>query len=184
MCESLAEWIEEHPALAVPPPRERRQLSVYLTPDEHENLQRVFNDARLSSLWGNKYYQVVRHALHFYLPALMDLLDDGYKPISELMRADIERAGLGQTLDQINDYFATRGRELMMLIDIGEVDKAFEHYEHVIDFVHARQGIWAQLLARLLREHPDIASFRESVKRVGVLEEQRLRSIEEVMNHE
>ena len=179
MCSNLKEFIELHPGIDDPPSRDRRAMTVYFTAAEHENINRALADSRMWHVYKGKQSQLVRHALANYLPGLVSLLDENYRPMAELMRADIERAGLGQTIEQINEYFSTRGRELLMLMDIGEVDRAFEHYEHVLEFVHAREGVWAGLLVKMLGEHPEMMSWRDSVRRMGVAQEQRLRLAEE-----
>lgn len=179
MCDNLSEWIDTHPTIAEPPPRTRRPITVYLSPEEHEDLARVSSDPRLWHIYKGKQYQVLRHALNAYLPGLMLLLEEGYRPMAEMMRADLERAGLGQTLEQINEYYSTRGRELLMLTDAGELDRAFQHYEHVLDFVKARDGVWRGLLIKLLYEHPEMSAWRTAIKRLGHEHEERLRMAEE-----
>lgn len=179
MCDTLEAWLETHPTVPARNPGDRQQFSLYLTKDEAQRLSELAQDHRLRGIHGGKAYEVVRHALYYYIPQLLDLLDEGYRPIAELMRADIEKTGMGQTIDQVNDYYETRGRELNMLLAINEPEKALEHYEHVIAFTKRRHGVWAGLMMRLLREHSEMVQFRESVRRLGVVEEAHLRSIEE-----
>lgn len=179
MCQSLEEWIDQHPTVPARNPGDRQQFSLYLSKEEAQRLSELAQDHRLRGIHGGKAYEVVRHALYYYIPQLLDLLDEGYRPIAELMRADIEKTGIGQTIDQINDYYETRGRELNMLLAIGETDKALEHYEHVVQFAKRRTGVWAGLLMRLLREHSEMVQFRSTVRTMGVVEDMKLRSIEE-----
>ncbi len=180
MCSSLTEWIDTHPAVPKRPRGERRHYSIYLSDAEGEAASRVLADSRLWSIHDGQMSELVRHALGSYLPGLMDIMEDGYRPIAELMRADIEKAGLGQTIEQIHSYLDTRGQELIMLLDLGELNKAFEHYEHVMEFVRAHEGVWATLLLKLLYEHGEITTFRDRARRIGAVEEARLRMIEEV----
>lgn len=180
MCEVLETWMDTHPAVAPRPRNERVAQTVYLSLNEAENLSRVLTDHRLFSIHGGKATELFRHALAYYLPQVLDLMDEGFRPFAELMRADIERTGIGQTIEQINDYYDTRGRELRMLLDIGETERAFTHYEKVLEFVKGRrEGVWAGLLMRLLREHPEMAAFRDAVRRMSPVEENRLRVMEE-----
>lgn len=179
MTESFEAWLDAHPGIPPKPRGESHHISVYVGRDEAEALSKLLIDHRLYSIHGGKISELVRHALSYYVPPLLMLLDEGYRPLAELMRADIERSGIGQTVAQIKDYYDTKGLELRMLLDVGEVDKAFEHYEAVVSFVRARSGVWASLLMRMLREHPELASFRDAVRRMGPVEEARLRIIEE-----
>lgn len=179
MCETLEAWLEAHPAVPARQHGDRQQFSAYLSKDEARLLSEVAQDHRLRAIHGGKAYEVVRHALYHYLPNLLEVMDNGYRPIAELLRADIEKAGIGQSIDQINDYFETRGRELRMLVEIGEIDKALEHYEHVVRFCTGRRGVWASLLLRLLREHSEIMAFREMIRRADVTAEAHMRSIDE-----
>lgn len=184
MCTTLAEWIESNPAAPTRPKGERQQVSVYMSYEEWEALSKLTLDHRLRSIHGGRMSELIRHALYRYVPQLLDMLDDDYRPVSELMRADIERAGLGQTLTDINDYFESRGNELRMLLEIGETEKAFQHYEHVLNFVNQRDGVWAPLMRRLLREHPEIMVFRETVRKLGAADEARLRIMEQEIEEE
>lgn len=173
--------MDAHPAVPSKPRGESHHMSIYLGRDEAELVSKLLIDHRLYGVHGGKVSDLFRHMLYYYAPPLMDLLDDGYRPLAELMRADIERSGMGQTIGQIKDYFDTKGMELRMLLDVGELDKAFEHYERVVVFVRNRDGVWAALLGRMLFEHPEMATFRDSVRRMGPVEEARLRAIEEGM---
>ena len=179
MCQTLEAWLDEHPGIPAKPRGESHHISLYVSREEAEAMSKLLIDHRLFGIHGGKISDLVRHGLSFYVPELLTLMDEGYRPLAELMRADIERSGIGQTVGQIKDYYDTKGLELRMLLDVGEVDKALEHYEAVVGFVKARDGVWAALLMRMLREHPELAAFRDAVRRMGAVEEARLRHIEE-----
>ena len=176
---NLRDWIESHPAIPQKPRGESHHISLYISRDEAEALSRVLQDHRLFGIHNGSRQDLIRHALYFYLVPLLELLDEGYRPLSEQLRAEITNTGIGKSIDEIRTYYGTQARELQLLLDVGEFDKMFEHYERVIQFVRSRDGVWAGLLMRMLREHGEMASWREAVRRMGAVEEQRMRLIEE-----
>lgn len=179
MVESLRDWIDQHPAIPQKPRGESHHISLYISRDEAEALSRVLQDHRLFGIHQGSRQDLIRHALYYYVVPLLELMDEGYRPLSEQLRAEITNTGIGRTVDEIRAYYTTQARELQLLLDVGELDKMFEHYERVVGFVRSRDGVWAGLLMRMLREHGEMGSWRENVRRVGAVDEQRMRLIED-----
>mgnify|MGYP001606882428 CR=1 FL=1 len=179
MCDSLKAWIDAHPATPPIARGQRRQLTVSVSDMEREAISWLAYHPNMSEVTHGELSELIRHALAYYIPAVSALMIEGYRPLITQLRADIDATGLSMTVEQIAAYFDVRGKELNMLLTLGKVTEAFDHYAAVLEFVHSRSPTWIGLLLRLIEDHAQITEFRERMRALGVEEEIRLRTLED-----
>ena len=146
----------------VPPPvgkGEKAKFTVTLTQDEYDRVQRLAYNPVLEHVYNRNLYEVMRHALHFFLYRLEGELVTGWvDPIRELrMKArtfnlDLRREAIFSLLDE-------KAHQCNLLMDYGEITGALDEFERLLHDVAELPSYWRTLLIRFINEHPEMARF-------------------------
>lgn len=173
------EWVDAYP---VPPPvprGERHVMSVSFGKEEYEAIQWIAHHPATRSMYGGQLTSVVRHGILPFLEAMRPLLDQGFRPVLEKIRDNVENANLMQTEKEILEMLDRKAKMFHLLLDYDQVRGALEEYDKFLDSVEILGPVWAPVVHKFTSMHSGMKSFRQRVQRLGEEELLALMSLEE-----